>query len=76
MPFRIVRRAWPEGGIDEAIRPREHRIVSSHDTWREAEQAAETLAAGFAYHRFDRIQGHWNVQNEGGLTFTFAVEPT
>ncbi len=74
MAFKLVRRAWPRGGTDEAARPLEHRIVSSHETLYAAEQAAESLAAKFAYHRFDSIQGCWTVRNEDGPVFTLAVE--
>ena len=73
MAFKLVRRAWPRGAAHEA-QPLEHRIVSSHETLHEAEQAAESLAAKFAYHRFDSVQGCWTVRNEDGPVFTLAVE--
>lgn len=74
MTFKLVRRAWPRGGTNQAAQPLEHKIVSSHETLHDAEQAAESLAAKFAYHRFDPVQECWTVRNEDGPVFTLAVE--
>ena len=74
MPYRIVRCTWPKDGIDELIQPREHKVLNSHESCYEAEQQAEALVAKFAYHRFDREQECWKVQDGARHTFTILVE--